>query len=95
MYAVDASTREVGIMKKVSNNRDSYKINDNVTVNVVNKRNEDMASGDVHYERTVTIKIKAGKFATEPLIFNQASSLSEFIEQVNFEDPQEELPLDD
>lgn len=82
-------------MKRISNNRDSYKVNANVTVTVVNKRNEDLESGNVHYERDVTVKIKAGKYATEPLIFEQSSSLAEFLETVNFEDPQEALPLED
>lgn len=81
-------------MKRVSNNKDTYKVNDNVTVTVVNKREEDLDSGSVHYDRTVTVKIKAGKFAEKPLIFDQSSNLAEFIETVNFEDPQEMLPLD-
>ena len=81
-------------MQKVSNNKDTYKVNDNVTVSVVNKRNEDLESGNVTYERTVTVKIKAGKFAEKPLMFDEASSLTDFIEQVNFEDPQQPLPLE-
>ena len=52
-------------MKRVSNTRDSYKVNDNVSMTVVNKRNEDLESGSVHYERTVTVKIKAGKFVPD------------------------------
>lgn len=81
-------------MKKVSNNKDTYKVNNTVTVNVVNKRIEDFESGSVHYERTVTVKIQAGKFADKPLVFDEATSLSEYIDQVNFEDPQAALPLD-
>jgi hypothetical protein len=81
-------------VKKISNNRDTYKVNDNISVAVVNKRNEDMESGSIHYERTVTIKIKAGKYAQEPLLFEQGSSIAEFIESINFEDPQQSL-LDD
>lgn len=80
-------------MKKVSNNKDTYKVNEQVTVGVVNKRIEDFESGSVHYERSVTVKIKAGKFADKPLVFDEAESLTQFIEQVNFEDPQEALPL--
>lgn len=80
-------------MKKVSNNKDTYKVNEMVSVTVVNKRNEDLESGSVTYERNVTVKIKAGKFAEKPLIFEGAGSLAEFIEQVNFEDPQESLPF--
>lgn len=81
-------------MQKVSNNKDTYKVNDNVTVSVVNKRNEDLESGNVTYDRTVTVKIKAGKFAEKALVFDEATSLNEFIEQVNFEDPQQPLPLE-
>jgi hypothetical protein len=81
-------------MKKVSNDKDTYNVNDQVTVSVTNKRNEDMESGSVHYERTVTVKIKAGKYAEKPLTFDEPKSLIDFIEQVNFEDPQEVLPLD-
>lgn len=80
-------------MKKVSNNRDTYKVNDMVTVTVTNKRNEDLESGAVHYERTVTVKIKAGKYADKALVFDEASSLNEFIDQIDFEDPQTALPL--
>lgn len=80
-------------MKKISNSRDSYKINDKVTVSVVNKREEDFESGSVHYDRTVTVKIKAGKFATEPLQFEGSDSLAKFIEEVDFEDPNESLDL--
>lgn len=80
-------------MQKVSNNKDTYKVNDMVTVSVVNKRNEDMESGSVTYERTVTVKIKAGKFAERPLIFDEPTSLTDFIDQVNFEDPQSLLPF--
>lgn len=78
-------------MKKISNNRDTYKVNDNITVAVVNKRNEDMESGSIHYQRTVTIKIKAGQYAQEPLLFEQGSNIHEFIEGINFEDPQTSL----
>ena len=67
-------------MKKVSNNKDTYKVNEQVTVNVVNKRIEDFESGSVHYERTVTVKISAGKFAEKPLSFDEAESLTAFIE---------------
>ena len=81
-------------MKKVSNNKDTYKVNEQVTVNVVNKRIEDFESGSIHYERTVTVKISAGKFAEKPLSFDEAESLTAFIEQVNFEDPQSALPID-
>ena len=81
-------------MKKVSNNKDTYKVNEQVTVNVTNKRIEDFESGSVHYERTVNVKIKAGKFAEKPLSFDEAESLTAFIEQVNFEDPQSSLPID-
>jgi hypothetical protein len=81
-------------MKKISNNRDTYKVNDNVTVVVSNKRHEDMESGSVHYERTVNIKVKAGKFADKPLVFDEAGSLNDFLETVEFEDPQESLALD-
>ncbi len=80
-------------MKKVSNNKDTYKVNDSVTVGVVNKRIEDFESGSLHYERSVTVKIKAGKFAEKPLVFDEASTLHEFIEQVDFEDPQAALAL--
>lgn len=80
-------------MKKVSNNKDTYKVNEMVTVSVTNKRNEDLESGSVTYERSVTVKIKAGKFAEKPLLFDSANSLNDFIEQVNFEDPQESLPF--
>lgn len=80
-------------MKKVSNNKDTYKVNDMVTVSVVNKRIEDFESGSVHYERDVTVKIKAGKFAEKPLSFDEATTLKDFIDQVNFEDPQAALPL--
>lgn len=80
-------------MQKVSNNKDTYKVNDMVTVSVVNKRNEDMESGSVTYERTVTVKIKAGKFAERALVFDEPTSLRDFIDQVNFEDPQTALPL--
>lgn len=80
-------------MKKVSNNKDTYNVNDQVTVSVTNKRIEDFESGSVHYERTVNVKIKAGKFAEKPLSFDEAESLTQFIEQVNFEDPQEVLPF--
>lgn len=80
-------------MKKVSNNKDTYAVNDQVTVGVTNKRIEDFESGSVHYERTVTVKIKAGKFAEKPLSFDEATTLQAFIEQVNFEDPQEALPF--
>lgn len=81
-------------MKKVSNNKDTYKVNDQVTVSVTNKRIEDFESGSVHYERDVTVKIKAGKFAEKPLSFDEAESLTAFIDQVNFEDPQAALPID-
>lgn len=80
-------------MKKVSNNKDTHKVNEQVTVSVVNKRIEDFESGSVHYERSVTVKISAGKFADQALSFDQPASLMEFIEQVNFEDPQEKLAL--
>ena len=80
-------------MKKVSNNKDTYKVNEQWTVSVVNKRIEDFESGSVHYERTVNVKIKAGKFADKPLSFDDAESLTQFIDQVNFEDPQEALPF--
>lgn len=82
-------------MKKVSNNKDTYNVNNTVTVTVTNKRVEDFESGSVHYERTVNVKIKAGKFAEKPLTFDEAESLTAFIEQVNFEDPQAALPLDE
>lgn len=81
-------------MKKISNNRDTYKVNDNITVAVVNKRNEDMESGSIHYERTVTIKIKAGKYAQEPLLFEQGQNIADFIEGISFDDGQTSL-LDD
>lgn len=80
-------------MKKVSNNKDTYKVNEQATVSVVNKPIEDFESGSVHYERAVTVKISAGKFAEKPLSFDEAESLTAFIEQVNFEDPQEALPF--
>ena len=78
-------------MKKISNNRDTYKVNANNTVSVVNKRHEDLEDGSIYYERTVTIKINAGKFATEPLLFEQGSSIAEFIESIDFDDPQQSL----
>lgn len=81
-------------MKKQSKIQDVYTPNKNVTVTVNNKREEDLESGSVHYDRTVTIKIKAGKFAKEKLVFDEEDSIAKFIETIDFEDPQSELPLD-
>lgn len=81
-------------MKKQSKISDVYTPNKNVTVTVNNKREEDLESGSVYYDRTVTIKIKAGKFAKEKLTFDEEDSIAKFIETIDFEDPQAELPLD-
>lgn len=78
-------------MKKQSKITDVYTPNKSVTVTVNNKREEDLESGSVHYDRTVTIKIKAGKFAKEKLVFDQEDGIAKFIETIDFEDPQTSL----
>jgi len=76
-------------MKRDSKTTDVYKPNKQVTVSVVNKPRED--DGRTLFERTVTIKIKAGSFAEERLVFEEEDSIAKFIEKVDFEDPQTSL----
>lgn len=78
-------------MKKSSKITDTYTPNKGVTVTVINKPIEDEDTGTVVYDRTVTVKIKAGRFAPERLVFDEEDSIAKFIEGVEFEDPQQSL----
>lgn len=80
-------------MKKNGKIVDVYKPNNRVTVTVTNKQNESTDTGEITFDRTVVIKIKADKLAAEKLVFPEDDSIAKYVETVDFQDPQSELPL--
>lgn len=78
-------------MKKTSKYVDVYGPNKQVLVRVTNTpKYEDDAFVD--YDRTVTITIKAGR-DKEQLKFAEEDSIARFVENIDFEDPQQSLDL--
>lgn len=78
-------------MKKTSKIVDVYNPNKSVEVRVTNTpKYEDEKFVD--YDRTVTIKIRAGR-DKEQLQFKEDDAIARFVETVDFEDPQTELDL--
>lgn len=70
----------------------TYQPNDGVKVTVNNKPTPDQKTGEIFYEQTVTIKI-VRKWEEEKLSFATPSEMEAFVEGVDWEDPQQELPL--
>lgn len=68
-----------------------YQPNDDVKITVNNKPVTD-DHGRTFYEQTVSIKINAG-WHNEKLAFGSSDDLRTFIDSVDLEDPQQELPL--
>lgn len=79
-------------MKKNGKIVDVYKPNSNVTVTVTNKALENPDTGEVTYKRSVSIRIAAGE-STEKLAFPEDDSIAKYVETVDFQDPQTELPV--
>lgn len=77
-------------MRKKSKIVDTYTPNKQVLVTVTNTPKHDEEDNFVDYDRTVTIKIKAGR-DKDTLQFKSDDSIAKFIEKVDFEDPQVSL----
>lgn len=77
-------------MKKKSKIVDTYTPNKSVMVTVTNTPKHDDQDHFVDYDRTVTIKIKAGR-DKDTLQFKKEDAIAKFIEKVDFEDPQTSL----
>lgn len=76
-------------MKHKTKSIDTYTPNKNVLVTVTHTPifEDDTL---VAYNRTVTIKVKAGR-DKQKLEFKKEDGIAKFIETVDFEDPQQEL----
>lgn len=80
-------------MKKQLTNKTIYVPNPNVKLTVTNKPIFDEELGQVAgYDVDVTIKIKRN-LAPQELKFGSDDDIAEFIGSVDFDDPQQELPL--
>ncbi len=77
-------------MKKKSKIVDTYTPNKQVMVTVTNTPKHDEEDNFIDYDRTVTIKIKAGR-DKDVLNFKTDDAIAKFIEKVDFEDPQTDL----
>lgn len=77
-------------MKKKSKIVDTYTPNKTVMVTVTNTPMHDEEDNFVDYNRTVTIKIKAGR-NKDTLQFKKEDAIAKFIENIDFEDPQASL----
>lgn len=77
-------------MKKKSKIVDTYTPNKAVMVTVTNTPKHDEQDNFVDYDRTVTIKIKAGR-DKDTLQFKTDDAIAKFIEKVDFEDPQTDM----
>lgn len=78
-------------MKHISKIVDTYTPNKQVMVRITNtpKYQDD---NFVDYDRTVTIKILAGR-DKDTLKFDSSEDIAKYIETVDFEEAQQELPL--
>jgi len=77
-------------MKKKSKIVDTYTPNKQVMVTVTNTPKHDEEDNFIDYERTVTIKIKAGR-DKDTLQFKKEDAIAKFVEKIDFEDPQVSL----
>lgn len=77
-------------MKKKSKIVDTYTPNKQVMVTVTNTPKHDEEDNFIDYDRTVTIKIKAGR-DKDTLNFKSDDAIAKFVEKVDFEDPQTDL----
>lgn len=75
-------------MDKTSKITDEYKPNEGVKVTVVNAPKE--VEGKQYFTRTVTIKVDKG-LSDEKLVFSNADEIEKFVNDVDFEDPQQQL----
>lgn len=70
----------------------TYKPNEGVQVKVDNKPTVDEKTGQIFYEQTVTAKV-VRKWEEEKLSFANSTEIQNFFDMVDWEDPQQELPL--
>lgn len=77
-------------MKKKLTEKAVYEPNTRITVTVDNKPFE--IDGRTQYEHIVTVKVKAGT-SPDKLTFGTDDDIKEFVDGLNFEDPQTALDL--
>lgn len=70
----------------------TYKPNDEVLVKVDNKPVVDKKTGQIFYEQTITTKV-VRKWQEEKLSFRGEDDIRAFLDDIELEDPQQELPL--
>lgn len=79
-------------MKKQLTEKIVYQPNEDVKVTVENKPTYDEDTGRNSYKRKVTITVDLG-WKPEKLQFADTNAIEEFVNDINFEDPQSELDL--
>ena len=69
-----------------------YQPNDEVKVTVNNTPTLDEKTGQYFFKQVITIRVDAG-WHDDKLAFSGEADLREFLDNIELEDPQQELPL--
>ena len=80
-------------MKKQLTNTTVYELNKSVKLKVVNKLLIDIDTGEQYGYDTVVTVIITRKVQPKELRFSSDDEIAEFMEQIDYDDPQQVLPI--